>query len=75
MVYSKAIEKDCDNCEHNIVEGDRFLCDCYACDYKPMTQLVDGVTECCGYDFGLDGFGKLAERINYRPVCGKKIWK
>lgn len=68
-------EKNCDNCEHNRVEGDRFLCDSDTCSYKPMTQLVDGVTECCGYDFGSEAFGKSAKRINYCPICGKKIWK
>ena len=67
--------KDCDNCEHSRVLGDKELCDIEHCEYKPMTQLVDGVTECCGYDFGIDGFGELANRINFCPVCGKKIWK
>lgn len=70
-----SIEKDCDNCEYSRVVGDRYECDMDACAYRPMTQLTDGITECCGYDFGLDGFGKSKERINYCPVCGKKIWK
>ena len=30
----------------------------------------DGVTTCCGYDFGVDGFDK---KIKYCPICGKKI--
>lgn len=70
-----SIEKECDNCEYSRVVGDRYECDADTCTYRPMTQLTDGITECCGYDFGLDAFGESAERINYCPVCGKKIWK
>ena len=40
-----SVEKDCDNCEYNWILGDRRICDCDVCDYKPMTQLVDGITE------------------------------
>lgn len=32
------------------------------------TTLIDNVTECCGYDFGVDN-----EKVNYCPVCGKRI--
>lgn len=32
------------------------------------TKLIDGITECCGYDFGLD-----IKNANFCPVCGKKI--
>lgn len=36
------------------------------------TKIVDGVTECCGYDFGTDQFD---EGIKYCPMCGRKIVK
>lgn len=36
------------------------------------TKIVDGITECCGYDFGTDQFD---EGIKYCPVCGRKIVK
>ena len=37
---------------------------------KETTMMVDGITTCCGYDFGVDGFNK---NIKYCPICGKKI--
>ena len=40
-------------------------------DMKDTTTVEDGVTVCCGYDFGTDGFGR--RKINYCPICGKKI--
>lgn len=33
-------------------------------------KLVDGVTVCCGYDFGTD-----VDRVNYCPVCGRRLQK
>ena len=30
--------------------------------------LIDGVTVCCGYDFGTD-----ANMARYCPICGKRI--
>lgn len=36
------------------------------------TKMVDGITECCGYDFGMDQFD---EDIKYCPMCGRKIVK
>ena len=35
------------------------------------TRIIDGVTECCGYDFGTDAF--QIEMSKFCPVCGKKI--
>lgn len=32
------------------------------------SKLIDGITECCGYDFGTD-----AENANFCPICGKKL--
>ena len=37
------------------------------------TMLNCGVTECCGYDFGADAFGK--KKPKFCPMCGKKITK
>ena len=53
----------------------------FAEDLKPKTKDVInnttgmecGITECCGYDFGIDGFGKV--KVKYCPLCGKKIIK
>lgn len=36
-----------------------------------ITKMEDGITVCCGYDFGTDSFGR--RKINYCPICGKKI--
>lgn len=35
------------------------------------TRIIDGVTECCGYDFGIDAF--QMGLFKFCPVCGKKI--
>ena len=35
------------------------------------TRIMDGVTECCGYDFGIDAF--RIELSKFCPVCGRKI--
>ena len=32
------------------------------------SRLVDGVTSCCGFDFGIE-----TESANYCPVCGKNL--
>lgn len=32
------------------------------------SKLIDGITECCGYDFGTD-----TENANFCPICGKKL--
>jgi hypothetical protein len=36
------------------------------------TIMTDGVTLCCGYDFGEDAFKKELN-IGYCPICGRKI--
>ena len=33
-------------------------------------KIVDGVTTCCGYDFGVD-----FPEAKYCPICGKKLMK
>lgn len=35
---------------------------------KNESKLIDGITECCGFDFGLD-----QDKANFCPVCGKKL--
>ncbi len=35
---------------------------------RSESKLIDGVTECCGYDFGTD-----AGNANFCPICGKKL--
>lgn len=35
------------------------------------TRIIDGITECCGYDFGIDAFQR--ELYKFCPVCGRKI--
>lgn len=35
------------------------------------TRIIDGVTECCGYDFGIDAF--RIELSKFCPACGRKI--
>lgn len=37
---------------------------------ESKSKLIDGVTSCCGYDFGVD-----IEKANYCPICGKKLYK
>lgn len=39
---------------------------------EPHSWLLDGVTMCCGYDFGLDGF---IESIKYCPICGRALFR
>ena len=38
---------------------------------QEMSKIVDGITECCGYDFGVDGFSR--EIARYCPMCGRKL--
>lgn len=35
------------------------------------TRIIDGITECCGYDFGMDAFQR--DLSKFCPVCGRKI--
>ena len=35
------------------------------------TRIIDGITECCGYDFGIDAF--QMELSKFCPACGRKI--
>lgn len=36
---------------------------------QQKTRLIDGVTECCGYDFGGE------QNVSYCPICGREIEK
>lgn len=35
------------------------------------TRIIDGITECCGYDFGIDAF--RIELSKFCPVCAGKL--
>lgn len=35
---------------------------------KEEYDMIDGVTTCCGYDFGTD-----MAKAKYCPICGKKL--
>ena len=37
---------------------------------EKKVMIIDGITTCCGYDFGKDASNK---KIKYCPICGKKI--
>ena len=37
---------------------------------KEVGKIVDGVTTCCGYDFGVD-----FPEAKYCPICGRKLMK
>ena len=37
---------------------------------KEDGKIVDGVTTCCGYDFGVD-----FPKAKYCPICGRKLMK
>ena len=39
-------------------------------DNNTKFDMIDGVTTCCGYDFGTD-----EKKIRFCPICGKKITK
>lgn len=43
---------------------------CEVEEIEEFASLCDGVTICCGYDFGMD-----ADKGNYCPVCGNKLIK
>ena len=39
---------------------------------EPPSWLLDGVTMCCGYDFGLD---VSIESVKYCPICGRALFR
>lgn len=41
-------------------------------DVETDTELIDGITQCCGYDFGAEGYSKK-NRPCFCPKCGRKI--
>lgn len=41
-------------------------------DEDTETELEDGITTCCGYDFGMDQFD---DTIRFCPKCGRRIHK
>lgn len=39
-------------------------------DYENVSYIVDGITSCCGYDFGTD-----SSKARFCPICGKPLKK
>lgn len=78
--YSKSYEVEANSKEEaeeivkdDIREGRRdapYNCSDSWCETEEIndTHLIDGVTSCCGYDFGTD-----MDKAKFCPVCGKKI--
>lgn len=50
--------------------GETWDCGVHPVDEDAETSMEDGITTCCGYDFGLDGFDPT---ICFCPKCGRKI--
>ena len=44
--------------------------ECRAAAGKQAARMKDGITECCGYDFGTDQFDT---DIRFCPKCGRKL--
>lgn len=42
-----------------------------AMEKQETSKVVDNITECCGYDFGLDAYGR--QELRYCPKCGRKL--
>lgn len=53
-------EPRCFNCEEEVFEIEEIN----------EAYLIDGVTRCCGYDFGTD-----MDKAKFCPICGKKLLK
>ena len=81
--YSKSYEIEADSKEEaeekvidGIIEGlfdPPINCSNSWCETEEMEEfasLCDGVTTCCGYDFGTD-----ADKAKYCPICGNKLIK
>lgn len=78
--YSKSYEVEASSKEEaeeivkkDIAEGDRPAPDnCtdswYETEEINESYLIDGVTSCCGYDFGTD-----MDKAKFCPICGKKL--
>lgn len=54
------MKKAIDEIENNIYPANEYA----------ETTMENGITTCCGYDFGLDGFDPT---ICFCPKCGRKI--
>lgn len=79
--YSKSYEVEANSKEEaeeivkkDISEGDReapYNCSdswCETNEMKEFSYLVDGVTSCCGYDFGID-----MNKAKFCPTCGTEL--
>lgn len=43
----------------------------YQQEKQETSKIVDGITECCGYDFRMNAFEH--EKPQYCPMCGRKL--
>lgn len=43
---------------------------CETEELEEFASLCDGVTTCCGFDFGID-----ADKAKYCPICGSQLIK
>ena len=80
--YSKSYEVEASSKEEakEIVKNDIFEgrrpepenCMDSWCEVEELKEsyLIDGVTRCCGYDFGTD-----MDKAKFCPICGKKLLK
>lgn len=60
-----------EKCRGCMYENACDFIDCRISKKQSVTTLIDGITECCGYDFGADGIGKT--KVRFCPLCGKRI--
>ncbi len=59
-------------CWYEFCKENKFPINCY-CYLEHVisdkySELIDGVTSCCGYDFGID-----MDKAKFCPICGKKL--
>ena len=67
------IEQSCDECGlcQDKKRSVRKISEKNVITNENTTILIYGFTECCGYDFGLKGFGNF--KVKFCPLCGKRI--
>ncbi|OLA94853.1 MAG: hypothetical protein BHW64_01775 [Candidatus Melainabacteria bacterium LEY3_CP_29_8] len=80
--YSKSYEVEAsskEEAEEILLEGIRedkydspINCSDSWCEVEEINEsyLIDGISSCCGYDFGMD-----MDKAKFCPICGKKLIK
>lgn len=68
----EAEEKLIDKIREGTLDKPNNCCNiwCEVEELMEFASLCDGVTTCCGYDFGID-----ASKAKYCPICGSKLVK